>query len=425
MYLVEQHRIYKDNSYFNLLDNFCFNAKNLYNNGLYYIRQYYFYQRNIKEGKPVDNLDIPNYVIDYMRDKGSYIDYYKLDYIAKQLNNSLTDDYKSLPLASSAQSVLKQLHKNWLSFFKSLKKYNANSNGYTGRPKAPKYLDKKGRYILTLTNQNCKIKDNLIRFPTSFNGFTLKTKQDNLKEVRIIPKSNYYQIEVVYKRQEQPLKEDNQKYLSVDLGVNNLAAITNNFNGEQWLIKGQPLKSINQYYNKNLAFYKSIAKKENKLYWTKKLQSLTQNRNDRINTYLHKASKQLVNLAVSYGVSKIIIGYNEGWKQEVDLGKKTNQNFVSIPFDTFINYVNYKARLQGIEVIKVEESYTSGTDFLAKEMPTQENYNKSRRIKRGLFKSNTKRLLNSDVNGSYQILKKYLKENYIVTPNNLRVLQIV
>ena len=425
MYLVEQHRVYKDDSYFQMLDDFCFKAKNLYNNGLYYIRQYYFYQRNIKEGKSVENLDIPSYVINYMKDKGSYIDYYKLDYIAKQLDNSLTNDYKSLPLASSAQSVLKQLHKNWLSFFKSLKKYNRNSKGYTGKPKVPKYLDKQGRYILTLTNQNCKIKEGQVIFPKSFKGFTLKTKQDNLKEVRIIPKSNYYQIEVAFERVENPLLEDNKKYLSVDLGVNNLVAITNNFNGEQWLIKGQPLKSINQYYNKNLAFYKSVAMKENKLYWTKKLQALTQNRNDRINTYLHKASKQLVDLAVSYGVSKIVIGYNQGWKDEVNLGKKTNQNFVSIPFDTFINYVSYKAKLWGIEVVKVEESYTSGTDFLSEEMPIKENYNKSRRVNRGLFKSDMGRLLNSDVNGSYQILKKYLKENYTVKPTNIRVLKLM
>lgn len=425
MYLVEQHRVYKDDSYFQMLDGFCFKAKNLYNNGLHYIRQYYFYNRNIKEGKSVDNLDIPNYVIDYMQNKGGYIDYYKLDYIAKRVDNSLTEDYKSLPISSSAQSVLKQLHKNWLSFFESLKKYNSNSNGYMRKPKMPKYLDKQGRYILTLTNQNCKIKEGQVIFPKSFKGFTLKTKQDNLKEVRIIPKSYYYGIEIVYEVKENPLMEDNKKYLSVDLGVNNLAAITNNFNGEQWLIKGQPLKSINQYYNKNLAFYKSVAMKENKLYWTKKLQSLTRNRNDRINTYLHKASKQLVNLAVSYGVSKIVIGYNQGWKDEVNLSKKTNQNFVSIPFDTFINYISYKARLQGIEVVKVEESFTSGTDFLFEEMPTKENYNKNRRINRGLFKSNTGRSLNSDVNGSYQILKKYLKGNYKVNPTNIRVLKLM
>ena len=424
MYLVEQHRIYKDNSYFNMLDDFAFKAKNLYNNGLYYIRQYYFYIRNLQEGKSIVNLDVPDLVIDYMKDKGTYIDYNKLDYLAKQLDNSLTEDYKSLPISSSSQSVLKQLHKNWLSFFKSLKKYNSNSKGYTGRPSIPKYLDKDGRYIYTLTNQNCKIKDDILYFPKSFKGFQLKTKVDNLKEVRIIPNKDFYQIEVVYEKKEQPLLEDNKKYLSVDLGVNNLAAITNNFNGEQWLIKGKYIKDVNQYYNKNLAFYKSIAKKENKLYWTKKLQALTQNRNDRINTYLHKASKQLVNLAESYGVSKIIIGYNQGWKQEVDLGKKNNQNFVSIPFDTFIQYVIYKARLKGIEVIKVEESYTSGTDFLSEEMPTKENYNKSRRIYRGLFKSNMGRFLNSDVNGSYQILKKFLGESYIVNPNSLRVLQI-
>ena len=421
MYLSEIHRVYKEDSYFPMLDDFSFKAKNLYNNALFYVRQYYIYQRNLKEGKPVDNLIVPAEVLSYMKGKGSYINYNSLDYLAKQLSNSLTEDYKSLPISSASQSVLKQLNTNCLSFFKSLKSYNKNPSKYNGRPKMPKYLDKEnGRFVFTLTNQNCKLKDGFIQFPKSFNGFTLKTKVDNLKQVRIVPKSNYYQIEIVYEVKEDLKAKDNSRYLSVDLGVTNLAAITNNFNGEQWLISGKPIKSVNQYYNKLKSDYQSLAMKLNNKHVTKRILKLTKKRNDKIDTYLHKASKLLVDLAISYDVSKIVIGYNQSWKQEVNMG---NQNFVSITFLTFVNDITYKAKLKGIEVILTEESYTSGTSFLDGELPIKENYKKSRRIHRGLFKSNNGKLINSDVNGSYQILKKVIG-NYNVTPTSLRVLQV-
>ena len=424
MHLTEIHRVYKEDSYFPMLDDFSFKAKNLYNNGLFHIRQYYIYQRNLKEGKSVDNLIVPEEVLSYMKDKGSYINYNSLDYLAKQLNNSLTEDYKSLPLATASQSVLKQLNRNCLSFFKSLKSYNKNLSKYNGRPKMPKYLDKEnGRFVFSLTNQNCKLKDGYLQFPKSFNGFKLKTNVDNLKQVRIVPKPNYYQIEIVYEVKEDLKAKDNNRYLSVDLGVNNLAAITNNFNGEQWLISGKPIKSVNQYYNKIKSDYQGLVKKLNNKYVTKRILKLTKKRNDRIDTYLHKASKLLIDLAVSYDVSKIVIGYNKNWKTEVDIGKRNNQNFVGIPFLTFVNYIIYKAKLKGIQVILTEESYTSGTSFLDSELPIKENYKKSRRIHRGLFKSNNGKLINSDVNGSYQILKKVIG-NYNVTPMSLRVLQV-
>lgn len=424
MQLVEKHRIYKDNSYFEILDDFSFKAKNLYNNGLYHIRQYYLYCKAKEENKDISKYEIPDKVISYMNGKGTFINYNSLDYLAKQLNNSLTDDYKAMPTASTSQAVLKQLNQNWLNFFKSLKSYSKNPGKYNGKPKVPKYLDKKnGRYSIILTNQNCKIKDGYVVFPKSFNGFTIKTKVDNLKQVRISKRPCYYQIEIVYEKQEKPLKEDNKRYLSVDLGLNNLAAITNNFNGEQWIISGKPLKSRNQYFNKLKSFYQGKAKKELDRYITNRIESLTRNRNNYIDTYMHKATKMLIDLALSYDVSKIVIGYNQGWKDEIKLGKRTNQNFVSIPFNDFVNKIKYKGKLEGIEIVLVEESYTSGTSFLDGELPIKANYKKARRIHRGLFKSNSGRTLNSDVNGSYQILKKYIGY-YKVTPNSIRVLQV-
>ena len=423
MYLTEVHRIYKDNPYYSMFDAFCFKAKNLYNNGMYYIRQYYLYYKALQDNKSVKNFSLSTYLLDYMKDKGSYIDYYKLDYLAKRLDNSLTDDYKSLPTASISQGILKQLNQNWQSFFKALKDFAKHSDKYKGKPKLPKYLDKNGRYLLVLTNQNCKLKDGYITFPKSFDGFQLKSKVDNIKQVRVIPKCNYYQIEIIYEVVIESLKEDNNKYLSVDIGVNNLAAITNNFNGNQFLISGKPLKSVNQYYNKLVAEYKSKANLCNCINVTNRIQSLTENRNNFIKTYMHKASKLLVDLAINYDVSKIVIGYNKGWKQEVSIGKRNNQNFVFIPYIIFIDYIIYKAQKFGIQVIVVDESFTSGTSFMDRELPQYEYYNKARRIKRGLFKSNNGILLNSDINGSYQILKKVIGD-YFVNPENLRVLKV-
>ena len=208
----------------------------------------------------------------------------------------------------------------------------------------PKYLDKEnGRFVFALTNQNCKLKDGFLQFPKSFNGFTLKTIVDNLKQVRIVPKLNYYQIEIVYEVKEDLKAKDNNRYLSVDLGVTNLAAITNNFNGEQWLISGKPIKLVNQYYNKLKSDYQSLAKKLNNKHITKRILKLTKKRNDRIDTYLHKASKLLVDLAISYDVSKIVIGYNQSWKQEVNIGKRNNQNFVSIPYNG-LRFTNIKSK---------------------------------------------------------------------------------
>lgn len=424
MQLTEIHRVYKGDSFYEMIDDFAFKSKNLYNNALYHIRQYYLYYKKQQANEDVSNLEIPELLKERMKDKGSYINYNLMDSLAKTLNNSLTEDYKSLPIATTSQQVLRLLDKNWKSFFKSLKKYRNSKDGYKATPRIPKYLPKNGRYIISLTNQNCKLKDGYLQFPKSFNGFQIKTKLDNFQQVRVVPKSTYYQIEIVYTIQENLMKKDNKRYLSIDLGVNNLAAITNNFNGNQWLIKGTPIKSINQRYNKQKAHYQAKAKKLNNVYMTKRLNLLTINRNDRINTYLHKASKKLIDLAESYEVSKIVIGYNQDWKQNSTLGKRTNQNFVGIPFLTFINQIKYKAKQKGIEVVLVEESYTSGTSYLDNELPIKDNYNKRRRIYRGLFKSNTNALLNSDINGSYQILKKFIGP-YYQKPETLKVLKVI
>ena len=147
------------------------------------------------------------------------------------------------------------------------------------------------------------------------------------------------------------------------------------------------------------------AKAYNGKHRTKRLNKLTAKRNRKVKDYMHKASRKIVNLAVSSGVGLIVIGSNHGWKQKAHMGNITNQNFVSIPYKTLTDMITYKARLEGIEVKTVRESYTSGTSYLDGEKPTITYYDKTRRIERGLFKSNSGIFINADVNAAYQMMK--------------------
>lgn len=201
-------------------------------------------------------------------------------------------------------------------------------------------------------------------------------------------------------------KKDNGKYFGIDIGLDNLATVSNNIGEKPFIINGKGLKSMNKYYNKLKAHYQEIAKKVNNKYYTNRLYKLECKRNNKINDTFHKASRYIINSALSYNINTIIIGNNKDWKRNSKMSKKVNQSFVGIPHQKLIEMIKYKAEEVGINVVTTEESYTSGTSFVDGEVPCKENYNKSRRIKRGLFKSDTGRLINADVNGSLQIIKK-------------------
>ena len=384
---VEKHIIKSNNKYYNLLDEFCYKSKNLYNYANYNIRQEF-----------VNN--------------GKWIRYNDLDKLLKQEGNSF--DYKNMPLATTSQQCLKLLDKNWKSFFQSIKDYNKNPDKYLGRPKLPKYKSKNGRNILILTNQNCKISKNIIKFPKAFKGFYLKTKiNNNLQQVRIVPKDKYIVIEIIYRTEDIQLLQDNNRYIGIDLGLDNFVTITNNCGLIPLVINGKGLKSINQYYNKKISYYKSIAKRMNKLDYTNRMRKLTLKRNNKIEDCIHKASRFVINYCRNNEINTIIIGNNKNWKQNSKMSKRVNQNFISIPYYSFIQKVQYKAEEFGIKVIITEESYTSGTSFLDNELPIKENYNKSRRKYRGLFVSNNGIKINADVNGSYQIIKKVFPKAFV------------
>lgn len=252
-----------------------------------------------------------------------------------------------------------------------------------------------------------KIKNGKIRVPKTKMTFT--TKQTDIKQFRFIPKGNHIVLEVLYEVDDVELKEDNGRYASIDLGIDNLCTVTSNVLNS-YIINGKPVKSINQYYNKKKVRLQRILKKCQKKNKSKRLNKLTEKRNRKIKDYFHKASRYIVNQLVSNNVNTLILGYNKGWKQETNIGKRNNQNFVNVPFMMLRDMLAYKCALVGINVLVTEESYTSKCSFVDnEEIKKHEDY-VGKRIRRGLFRTKNGMLVNADVNGSFNIMKKGLKK---------------
>jgi transposase, IS605 orfB family len=375
MYLTERH-IIKNNKE---LDELCFKTKNLYNKALYLVRQHYF---NTK----------------------SYLNYFE---VYRLMADSKDVDYYSLPTRVSTQ-ILMVLDRNFKAFFALLKK---KKNGTYDKPvRIPRYLDKEDRFIAIFPKSAISIrylKKGIIKLSSLSIEIPSKVTESNLVEVRVLPRNNHHVVEVTYKIADVQPKSDNGRYASIDLGLNNLATVGSNV-VKPFIINGKPLKSINQYYNKEKARLQSHLKGNKKT--SKRIESITNKRNNKVKDYLHKSSKMLVNFLVSNDISTLVIGYNEEWKQNINIGKKNNQTFVNIPFYVFIKQLEYKCRLEGINIILTEESYTSKCSFLDNEtIGKQESY-LGKRIKRGLFRSAKNKIINADLNGSLNILRKVVGE---------------
>lgn len=383
---VEKHIIKKSHPYYNMFREFTHLSKNLYNHANYLVRKEF-----------VDN--------------GNWLRYFDL---CKLLRSDLDfPDYTNMPTAQSAQQTLRLLDTNWKSFFKSIHNWSKNKDKYLGRPKLPKYKPKDGKMVLIVTNQQVKQKENLLHFPKSFQGFTVKPrcvtlpKFEKLNQIRIVPQNQVFCVEIVYSVSiADTMLPDNGRYMSIDLGLDNLATVVTNIGLNPIIVNGKGLKSDNQYYNKKKAYYQSVAKQMNNQYYTNRLYRLTQKRNLKVEDYLHKVSRYIIDFALEHKINTIVIGNNKKWKQLSSLGKVTNQAFVSIPHQKLIDKIWYKAQLCGIQVILTDESYTSGTSFLDNELPEKSYYNKKRRVKRGLFVSNKGIKINADVNAAFQIMKK-------------------
>jgi len=328
------------------------------------------------------------------------------------------------------QQLLKQLAQDWKSYFNSIKDYNNNPKKYQGQPRPPKfkYLNSNSSEII-FTNLATRIKKGKLLLSLSeeikskYNVRSLKFELpsavqsiidlDNIQQVRIKKDklSDSWYLLVIYKV-EPKNKAKGNNIMAIDLGLNNLATLTFKDNIKNYIINGKPIKSKNSYFNKEISKLQSIRMKQTgskKFRNTKKIKQLRIKRKNYIINYLHKASRKIIDLAKNHQVSKIIIGDIKQIKQKMNY----NKSFVQIPIQRLKELIEYKAKIEGIELITVNESYTSGCSALDLEKLNRDNYNKSRRVERGLFKSNIGLTINADVNGSLNIMRKFLNKECI------------
>ena len=414
MYLTLKQQVkHLSKKEFRNLKYLCHIAKNLKNQAIYNVRQHYF--KNKK----------------YL----SYNENYKM------LKNS--ENYKKLN-SNMAQQILKEVDGSFKSFFGLLKL--AKNGQYNFKDiKLPKYLDKDG--FTTLVIGFVRLKDDILIVPYS-NSFK-KTHQEvkiklppvlkgkKIKEIRIIPKqhSRYFEIQYTYEVEEVQRELNENNALGIDLGVDNLCTCVIN-TGASFIIDGRKLKSINQYYNKTNAKLQSIKDKQKIEHITLRQKRIARKRNNRINDYLSKAARIIINYCLNNDIGKLVLGYNEDFQRNSNIGSINNQNFVNIPYGKLRDKLIYLCKLYGIEFKLQEESYTSKASFFDgdiipvydKENPQEYKFS-GKRIKRGLYQTSKGKLINADCNGALNILRKSKVEDLSVlynrgelnTPKRIRV----
>ncbi len=422
MILTEEHRISRSRhkELFRKMDRYCYLAKNLSNSVNYLLKQCYRIHRKLKEGEVLEswekgmiyraNCAIRRYnlarpgkePLRYIdRDSSLTADAYFLSWYMKTW-----EVYRAMPYATCSQICIQERCREWKAFFRGLQGYKKDPRRFYGRPKAPGYLDPvRGRGRIVITSQNFSIDDKgHVRMPGFLSDLHIKARHRDVRQIRIQTGPGGIRVQLMYERKE-AAPADRPHAMGIDIGVDNLMAVSFSSGREPVLINGRPLKSINQFYNKRRASLQGTAVKSNRRRRTSAMERLAQRRGRKIRDYMHKASRKVIDLAVREKAGTIVIGRNDGWKQRASMGKRTNQNFVSIPYHILIEMIQYKAALEGITVKLTSESYTSGTSYLDGEYPDKEHYKKSRRIKRGLFRSNAGICINADVNAAYQIMK--------------------
>ena len=377
------------------LDLLCTISKKLYNQANWYIRQDFFHLSN-------------------------WLHYEDLDFILKS-----SIHYKLLK-AQTSQQILKTLDKNWKSFFNTIKKWKKNREKFNGRPRPPKYK-KNFNNLLIFTNQNSKIKNNIIiltmskqfkeMYPEFKEPIEIIIPQYNKKsfeeyqQIRILPRKQFYEIEIVYKNEVKRANINQESYLSIDFGLNNIITTVENQNSKPIIISGRILKSINRQWNKQKARLYSIKDKQN-LKWTEQLDQITTTRNSVVKDYLHKTAQLLVGYCLKNKIGNICLGELNNIKQNIRMGTRNNQNFVNIPIQMLKQMITYKAQLVGIKVHEVDESYTSKCSSLDLETIQKHKSYVGKRLKRGLFRGSNY-LLNADVNGALNILRKVVGDDFI------------
>ena len=407
---TETHVIKESHPIYNWILEECSRSKNLYNKALYIYRQAF----TGKHDNISDYVSIVN--------NKKFISSYNLITKMRELKD---EDYFAMTKNHSASQVIIQVDKTMKSWFASLKAYKKDPSKFRGRPRIPSYKKKDELNCLTYTYVDAKLqKDGTINIRRDIK-LPIHTNLKNFQQVRLVPKTGYIQVEIIYNKEVEDTNLDKTRAIGIDLGLNNLMAITSNIGNISNLVNGRPLKSINQYYNKRKAYLTSLLEKGG-LKSSKRLRRLEMKRIMKIKDYLHKTSRRVVELMEQNNIGTCFIGHNDGWKNEVEMGKKNNQNFVSIPYSLLINMLRYKMEEKGGVLVELNEAYTSKCSFLDNEEVCKHDSYKGKRIKRGLFLSENKKALNADINGSLNILKRgigfsFKVENDIFRPTKIDI----
>ena len=383
MKLVEKHKIYKSHPSYSTLDHMSRKANNLYNQCVYLAK----HSENLSED--LKNLD---------KSMKSFPDEH--------------DNYRSLGYAACAQQILRLFQQNLRSYFAAIDDYKKNPSKYTGRPRFPRFRKSGERYQVIFTNQAARLNGQIVKIaPRVFeNRLSIRLRTNSMKklcQVVFAPRNDYFLVYIIYEVVDPVISQNSSKVAAIDIGLTNLATVTFSEQHEPILYRSDLMK-INRDFNRLNAKYVSILKKTQNKDTSKRRNRLSEKRAGLIEDRLHKISRAIIDDLSQRGVSTVIVGKNTGQKINNKL-----KNFVQAPLFRLVDMIKYKAELAGIEFIQVEESYTSGTSFLDDELPTKEFYDKNRRRFRGLFLSNNSKIINADVNASFQIMKKiYEKFTY-------------
>ena len=394
MYLtIKQQVKHLTKEEYNILRELCRVAKNLTNQAIYNVRQHYFQEKQ------------------YFRYEANY-------YRVKNCEN-----YKLLN-SNMAQQTIKDVDSMFKSFFALIKL--AKQGKYNFRYiKLPKYLPKNGYANLIIGMIN--IKDSIITLPVS-NAFKKKLdrrlkvqikipkvlEDKKIKQIRIIPKFNarFFEIQYIYEVQEENIQLNTNNALAIDLGVNNLCTCVTNI-GKSFIVDGRKLKSINQFFNKQNARLQSIKDKQNILRQTKQQFLISRKRKNRVDDYINKTCRYIINYCLSNDIGTLVIGYNQSFQSKVNLGKRNNQIFTQLPFGKIREKLEYLCKRYNINYIMQEESYTSKASFFDNDdLPTYNMDNPQKykfngsRVKRGLYQTKEGYYFNADCNGALNILRK-------------------
>lgn len=385
MNLTEKEIIYPADERFDSIKELCHLSKNLYNASLYDVRQHFFETKGYRAWQSQAPLFTQN----------------------------KNPDYYALP-SVLAQEVLRQVGQQFISFF---------NNKSTKKKRIPRYKDKHGYNIVTFPQRTIsKYIDfgedkQIYTYTLCKRSYNLKIKstKPNIKMVKFVydEVNDVIKCFKIYEVEEPKLKRDNSRYFSIDPGLNNIVSVYNNIGIRPFLYNGRPIKSINQYYNKTKARLQSELPKGAKT--SKKLKRLSLKRANKLDYEMNKISTHIINEAVKNNISKIFIGNSSGWKNEINMGRVNNQNFVNIPHMKLFHQLQYKGALNGIDVIFTEESYTSKASFFDKdELPTLGQVNNptfsGRRVKRGLYRDSKGNIWNADLNGAANIMRKVVTD---------------